>query len=344
VRPVIWLLLLMGPSGPVLALQATFGLEYEDNPLASGGEKQGAWVNRFYISSSGNLIERAWGQVGLRQQWGIKSFREDGAGEVVASRLELQGTAFPHPLLGVAWGAELKLKDVNRVLSEDGYRRDVQYLNFQGELGEGFSAGLRLRRSGDTVSDAGLADLKQVGVGSDFGYARGRGLRLRLGFDWNQLEYARSALEQGFNQQPAPGRRQQSDRLFHYSVGLQLYRGMLVDMQFGWLHNRSNSLGYGYRAHRWQASLTRSLPWKTDGQVFVAGQRRRYGEQYARPLPGNSSERDEYAQTLMSVKAQRQLGHHYGLSLHYRHARNGSRQGEGAYRKNTYGMALEVAW
>ena len=119
---------------------------------------------------------------------------------------------------------------------------------------------------------------------------------------------------------------------------------MLTDLSYSRLDNRSNSLGYGFVAHRVQLLVSRALGWGVDGQVFLTVQRRAYDEDLDQPLPGSGDERDEYAQTMLFLKLARPLGPHYGVACQYRHARNGSRQGEGAYRKNTYGLSLEVSW
>ena len=345
-KPALWGMALLLAAGPAGALQASFGLEYNDNPLQRASARRGAWGHRFYIVSQKDLTDLLPGRSALRQQWGIKRFGGSGAadGEVVASRLDLSGAAAPNDWLGLDWGVGLKLKDANRAVGEEGYRRDSQFVRLRGALGRGFNIGLKVQRSGDVVREPALGDLDQWGVAYEGGYARGRWLRLRLSLAWNRLDYGRRALAPGFNQQAVPGAARQSDRLRRYTAGLQVFRGTLADFSLSRSENRSNSFGYGYRAWSWRASLTRTFPWKIDGHFFLTGQRRSYREEIANPLPGASGERDEYAQNLVSLRAARPLGSHYGVALHYRHARNGSRQRDGAYRENSYGCAVELVW
>lgn len=345
-KPALWGIALLLASGPAVALQASFGLEYNDNPLQRSSARRGAWGHRFYIVSQKNITGLLPGRTALRQQWGIKRFGRSGAddGEVVASRLDLSGAAAPNDWLGLEWGVGLKLKDANRAVGEEGYRRDSQFIRLRGALGRGFNVGLRVQRSGDVVRESALGNLDQWGVVYEGGYARGRWLHLRFSLAWNRLKYGRRALDLGINQQAVPGLVRQSDRLRRYTVGVQVFRGALADFSVSRSGNRSNSFGYGYRAWNWQASLTRTFPWKIDGHFFLNGQLRTYHEEIANPLPGASGERDEYAQNLVSLRLARPLGSYYGVSFHYRHARNGSRQGDEAYRENSYGCAVELVW
>lgn len=341
------LALWLGPEAAG-AVQVAAGLEYEDNPFEAAQGGRGTWVHRLYIVSSGRVLDRDWSRVQVRHQWGFKRYgrsaETDQAAEVVASRFDLKGVTQLHPRMRLDWGGQVKLKDVRRIPTQESYLRGAWQLRLDGDLGEGFRLGLSYRRSGDSARDSLLDDLSRHAFGLEFSYARSRRLQARLGLNWNRLNYDRAVLEQGFNQQLVSGGKRQTDRLGEVYCGVQLYRGMLADLTYSLLDNRSNSLGFGYRAHRVQLLLSRPLGWGVDGQLFLAGQRRAYEERLSQPPPDRGDERDEYAQSLLSVKLARPLGQHYAVSGQYLHARNGSRQGVDAYRKNSYGVALELNW
>ena len=126
-------------------------------------------------------------------------------------------------------------------------------------------------------------------------------------------------------------------------AGIQFYRGALVHASYALLDNQSNSVGYGFWAHRVQLLLTRHIAHQIDGQVFLTLQRRRYDEELPEFLPVTEVEEDEYEQTLFSLKLSRQMSERYDVSWEYRDARNGSRRGAGSFGKKVYSLALDIS-
>jgi hypothetical protein len=320
-------------------------MEYDDNPFESMQGRRGSWVNRFYMVSSGALVNNQWGQLRAKHQWGIKRFwNEEGnvsdRRQVIANQLDVEGATYISDRLRLMVGGEVKIKDVSKVPSEQGYLHTAMRSALHGALGPA-TGGIRWRYSGDTARKQGLADLAVQELGLDFGYQRGRSLEGRMGLTWRWLNYDRTRLVLG----PAEfGSGDQRDVRLEWTVGLQFYRAMLTDVSYTWLDNRSNSLGYDFRAYRLQLLMSRHFRWGIDGQAYLTTQRRNYHEKVRDPLPFGVTEEEEYAQTLVSFKLSRQLTRHYGLSGQYRYARNGNRSSVGFYRKNSYGLSLDFSF
>jgi len=236
----------------------------------------------------------------------------------------------------------VKIKNVQRISSEESYLRGGLRLGLRGRLGQGVSGTLRYRRGGDDARDTTLADVSVHELGMELGYGRNRQLQAHVGVRWRWLDYDRPILLAGAVDSLATRMRQQSDRVRELVAAVQVYRGALVHASYALLDNDSNSVGFGFRAHRLQVLLTRHIVYRVDGQVYLTLQRRRYDEELPESLPTAEVEEDEYEQTLLSFKLSRQMTERYGLSSQYKRARNGSRRGDASYHKNIYSLALDI--
>jgi hypothetical protein len=179
--------------------------------------------------------------------------------------------------------------------------------------------------------DAADVTTREVGVGGRYGYGRFKG---RLSLTWRRLAVDREIV--GF-----AGVSKWRDRMLEGQWGVRYYRRALVDLNYTLLQNRSNAASNRFRAHRLQFLLAGALVAKIDGQIYWTLQQRRY-EELAILAPRAVSD-DEYAQNLLSLKMSRPLSEHYGLSVQWWHARNGSRQTAAFYRKNTLSLLLDMA-
>jgi hypothetical protein len=346
-----WLLLLTGclvTAEPRLAggMQAVAGLEYDDNPFETYPGRRGGWVSRFYLDSAGQLVDRPWGGVQVKHQWGFKRFwRGEGemapSGEVMASELELDGVAQVHPRLQLSGSTLLKVKNVNRVSSEESYLHGGLRAAAHGALGKGWACALRYHRSGDDPREESLADLSLQELALDLSYHRSRRAQAHLGAAWRWLDYGRLALAQGSAGAVMFALFDQRDVERELRLGFSLNHRMLVDAGYALVDNRSNSLGYGFRAHQIEVLLSRHLYYGVDGQFYLTAQRRRYDEELTPEGPKVADE--EYAQTLLFAKLTRQLNALYSLGLQYSYSRNGSRNEQGFFRKHIYGFSLNIA-
>jgi len=88
--------------------------------------------------------------------------------------------------------------------------------------------------------------------------------------------------------------------------------------------------------------LTRHLGKGVDGQLFFTSQVRRYDEAELAESAAPGGGRDEYEQALFSLKLARRFGERYDLSWQYRSSRNGSRAGDGFFRKKVYSLAIDM--
>ena len=110
-------------------LRATVGLEYDDNPFETRTEnRRSGWINRFFLFSSARLKQSNRHVIQVRHQWGLKRFWKsemaNGAhGDVVASQLDLGGIVQLNDRYTASWGTDVKIKNVQRVSSEESYLR-----------------------------------------------------------------------------------------------------------------------------------------------------------------------------------------------------------------------------
>jgi hypothetical protein len=335
-------------AAPGEGLRATLGLEYDDNLFEKRSGQRAGWISRLYLSSEDRLLERDWGHLSVEHQWGVKRFwRAEAAtastGDVVANHLELGGLLRLGERAYARWGGEVKVKSVQRVSSEESYLRGAYRIGLGRAWAKSGSGELHYQHGGDDGRDGLLADASLHEVGLDLRYGRSRRLNGYAQLNWRWLALARPALVLDGDQRLREGRKDQKDRSFEWQTGVQYFRGALLHASYALLDNRSNSVGYGFRAHRVQVLLTGHLGYGVDGQFYFTAQRRRYDEDLSQPLPGASSEEEEYAQTLVSVKASRSLSERYGLSGQYWYSRNGSRSNEAFYRKNVYSLSLDIS-
>lgn len=344
-----WRLLLAGlllAPAAAGAMQAVAGLEYDDNPFETYPGRRGGWVSRFYLDTAGQLLDQPWGGLQVKHQWGFKRYwrGEDDLvprGEVMASELALEGLAQVHPRLQLSGGTSLKVKNVNRISSEESYLHGGLRLRASGTLGAGWGCALAYHRSGDDPREDDLADLSLQEVGVDLSYQHTRRAQAHLGAAWRWLDYGRLALTQGSAGAVVFANHEQRDLERELRLGFSLNRRMLVDAGYALVDNHSNSLGYGFRAHQVELLLSRHLYLGVDGQFYLTAQRRRYDEEITPEGPKVADE--EYAQTLLFAKLTRQVSSLYSLGVQYSYSRNGSRAEQGFFRKHIYGLSLNIS-
>ena len=341
-------LLFLGRPLPSPGLQASFGLEYDDNLFEKIAEsKRSGWVNRLFLSSSTRLLETKRGVLQLRHQWGAKRFWKSeevqgSSGDVVASQLQIAVVAQLHERLSLFCDNEVKIKNVQRISSEESYLRGGLKLGLSGRLGKGVSAELRLRRSSDHARDTSMVDVAVNGLGMELAYEYRRNVQARLGLKWHWIDYERPILQMAPVDSLDSRIEDQADRMRELVAGVQFYRSILVHASYALLENDSNSVGFSYRAHRLQLLVGRNLYHQVDGQFYLTLQRRRYREELPQSLPQITAEESDYEQMLLSFKLSRQLTSHYGLSTQYKRSRNGSRQAGASFHKNIYSLALDI--
>jgi hypothetical protein len=246
--------------------------------------------------------------------------------------------------VALSLGSELKIKSVQRLSREDSYLRGALRLGLETEPRPGVSGSLRYLQGAEDARGGGLADAAVRELSTDLRLRRERRLAGSLGLRLRQVGYNRPVLEIDPKQpeQIVEADRDQRDLGIEGSAGLEYYGRVLVQAGYGCQVNRSNSLGYDFVAHRVHALVTRALIAQVDGQVFLTGQLRHYGEELPRVDP-IADEEDEYEQLLLSVKLARRLGERLGLSWQYRFSRNGTTGKEAAFRKQVYALSLDLA-
>lgn len=331
------------------SMRATIGLEYDDNPFDVAGPGRAGWVSRLYLQQAGVVTGGEWGEVHLRHEWGLKRFwrAEDAsttAGDVLANAVDCGAIWRVRPSLALSLGSELKIRSVQRLSREDGYLRGALRLGLETEPRPGLSGSLRYLQGVEDARGGGLADAAVRELAADLRLRREQRVSGSVGLRLRRVRYSRPILEADPAQpdQVQELDRDQRDLGIEASAGVEYSGTVLVQAGYGCLANRSNSLGYDYLAHRVHALVTRALIAEVDGQLFLTGQFRRYGESLP-PSEATPVEQDEYEQLLLSLKLARRLGERLGLSWQYRFSRNGATNAEEACRKRVYALSLDLA-
>ena len=329
-------------------LRATVGLEYDDNPFEAVGTRRAGWLNRLYVSASETLLERSKTVLQVRHQWGMKRYwrAEDATGDngdVMANQLYIDGSQRVHPRAVLFFGTQLKSKSVQRVSNEEAYLRAGIRVGFNATIAPGLSTSARYRRGGDDARDASHSDVSLHEMGWETRYGRTRKLRANVGINRRWLDYNRRAIARDESGVLLSAAADQEDRTTELTMGLQLYRGALIQAGYALVDNRSNSVGYRFTSHRLNFLVARSLGHGFDGQVFFTTQLRRYDEARAEPVPDVSASAEEYEQSVFSVRLSGRLTDRYGFSVQYKRSRNGSRAEDDSYRKNVYAAGLDIS-
>jgi hypothetical protein len=322
-------------------------LAHDSNLFEGAVDRRSGWVSRLHVSASGFLVRNARGQVVVDYQGGIKKLWQeppgasgDGRGDVVINHAQARGEVRLTDRLAFAQLGMVKVKQVTRVPGEESYLRGALEGRLSGRThGGAAKGGFYLRWGGDDSRDALLPEVTMREVGIDARFGRSRRLRASVRVSWRWLDYDRPALGSS-RDGVALLEVEQSDLLRAATVGLQLYRGTLANLTYGYLWNRSNSFGYGYSAHRLDLLLVRHLARGVDLQVYLILQFRSYDDPVD-PLPQAGA--DEYEQTMGVVKLSRQLTGRLGASLQYSFTRNGARRTGDFYRKHVTSLSLETS-
>lgn len=327
-------------------VQAVWGTAYDSNLYEVATGVQGGLASRFFVTVDALPYRSQKAAIKLQQQAGVKRFWTQASGhqtpgDVLVYHLELTGQSRLGARATLSGGGQVKYKQATRVPGEESYVRGGLFANLQARLSHFLIAGAGVRAGADDSRDALLPEVDYREWSAELRYAKSRRLTGRVHASWRWLDYNRPALVNAGNNSVVPAWYLQRDRLSLFGIEGQAYPDMLIQAAYGYMINRSNSFGYGYRAHRFQGMAVRHVGLDVDAQVFVQFQFRRYRETLMTVF-GRASEADEYEQTLGIFKLSRQLNAQYGVSLHYAFSRNGARQGDVYYRKHVYSLTFEA--
>ena len=164
-------------------------------------------------------------------------------------------------------------KQAIQIRHQWGLKRFWRSEESEGSKGDVVASHLDLAGTFDDARDSTLADVTLSELGIEMGYSRSRALRGQVEATWRRLDYDRLALV-------APdadnvSEKDQSDRARELKASIQFYRDAIVNASYSVLTTDSNSIGYGYRAHRLQLLMTRHIARGVDGQIFATVQKRR---------------------------------------------------------------------
>jgi hypothetical protein len=327
--------------------RATLALEYDDNPYESGVSRRAGLVSRLYVSTGSRVLDQPRIAIDVHHRCGFKRFwRRDPlareAGDVVANHLEVGGVWQPVARLMLDWGTDIKLKNVQRVSSEESYLRGGLRASLVGRINESLSATLDLQQSADDARDSVLVDLRQRELGTRLHWQRGRELSVQAGLRWHWLRQDRPILILDSELGLIESARRQRDKLRELSLECQVYARLLAQIGYSTVDNHSNSLGYAYRSHQLRVTLARYLKYGVDGHLHVAAQTRTYTDDLSAVAGDSANGMDEYDQTVVSLRLRRPLSERYGVSWQYQWARNGSMATDESYRKAVYSVAIDM--
>ena len=157
-------LLLWGTPTPGLDLEAKVGVEYDDNPFEAVAGERAGWLNRLYLRTAGPLLETSRGVLQVQHQLGLKRFwmteeMDGGRGDVMANQVEVAGMAQLQKRFLLQWGSQFKLKNVQRISSEQSYLHGGIRLGVERVLPGGLVGSLRYRMGVDDARDEHLSDV-----------------------------------------------------------------------------------------------------------------------------------------------------------------------------------------
>ncbi|MCZ6635051.1 MAG: hypothetical protein O7G87_16765, partial [bacterium] len=309
-------------------IRASVGGSYDSNLFEQGVNPQGGWINRISVMSKGVFFQSQRGRIELQHQGGFKRLWKTSAlfaemGDVTVNHLELLGQAQVSARWWVSGGGQLKLKQATRVPGEESYLRGKINGRVSTRLLEGGTGGVFFRVSREDARDPALAQVAFHVLGVEGRWSRTRKFVGLVRGTWYWLDYDRTALLDPRSGNRAIRSTRQADVLREFTLDLQVYQGGLFHVGYGFLDNRSNSFGFGYRAHRIRMFLMKHIGYLIDAQSIISFQVRKYDD-VLRPASGRLSEEDEYEQTIATLKFSRQLNSRFGLSAQYGFYRNGA--------------------
>ena len=336
-----------GQAAAAGCLRAATALEHHDNPFAEGESRRAAWVSRLHFSGDGALVDRPRLAVQVRHHCGVKRFWTHAParrrpGGIVANQIEVQSAWQPHRRCLVDAQTSLKAKNVQRVPGEESYLRGV--------LGVGLTAcgphGVAVRASLDAgVEDARdtlLVDIAQRALGAQVSRRWASRGAVEAGVRWRRLRYDQPAWKAGPGGGIVAAGSKQLDESVEWTADGRLGEPLLACAGYARIRSDSNSLGYAYRAHRFQLVLARHVCWGFDAHAHATAQFRTYPEDIPGAIDPGSRAQDEYAQKLVSVRLDRRLTARHTLSGEYRWSRNGSVGSAGSCRNRVWSMALDM--
>lgn len=343
----VCVLVLVGSSGGFAADVEVVGtVSYDTNVYESIGQTQGGMTSRVSMTTSGVLWRNARTALLVEQQAGYKHFwkpviGESKRGDVFVEQFFVSGIRRigNSGKWGIRTGA--KFKQATRAPGEESYLRLAGESDFTWRLGRYITGRLRGSFGQDDSRDLLLPEVAYKGFGLDWMFSKSRKFvaHLRLSHRW--VDYDRLALyvdNAGFI---LNAKDPQADRATSGHVGFQLYTGMLIQADYGLFRNASNSFGYGYWAHRFQATVVKHLGKGVDAQVFMQFHLRNYDDELPDIL-GRGAESDEYEQSIGVLKLSRAFAQEKVISIQYGFYRNGARQGVGFYRKHVFSLVVET--
>lgn len=342
----VWVtVLLWGWSAYAADVQISSTLSYDSNLYEALRKGQGGMSSRVSVTAKGVVWRGPKGAIQIEQQAGLqrlwsKALGQPQAGDVFVEQFFVHGVMpIGKGLFGIRSG--LKFKEATRVPSEESYLRAGVDGDFAFPLGKRLMSRLRFGIGGDDSRDVLLPETHYETAGLDLTYSKQRNLSVHLRILKRWIDYDRLALQVNDVGQIAALKEKQRDRASSVTMGFQAFVGMLIQADYAFLRNQSNSFGYAYWAHRIQGMVVRHVGKGIDAQVFIQFHVRFYDEDFP-TLLGGITETDAYEQSIAVLKLSRQISAKHTLSGQYGFYRNGARQGDGFYRKHLFSIVFET--
>lgn len=340
----VLLLILCGQATAVVRTSGALGAAYDTNPFEQVGGGNGSVITSLQLMLASPLQVRpgtrlTFGyEAGIRRPW-QEAPESRGLGDVVVNRLTIGGRHRLGKRLALSGSSAAKIKTVHRHPGEESYLRGEAALRL--DTGAGlFGGGAGIRLSDDDARDPKLAEARLGALDLELRWRPARRLLARVDYTRRRLRFDREALDRAPGETPLETGRPQSDLTHAFGAALDLYQGGLLQVRYGYLKNRSNSYGYGFRAHRFRLQAALSLGAGLDGMVLAIRQFRSYDDPLD-PFSRTPSSADDYEQTTFVTQVTRPLGPGLAASLRYTLLRNGAGLSGDRYRKHVWGLFLE---
>jgi len=313
--------LVLGIENRNIVGKISFG--YDDNIFEQAESKTGRSFLRLYLDSSLPLLQKKRLGSVLRLQDGFKIVGKEE--NVAINQVNLRLAFLISPKITSEFQNELKHKNISDCqnsssLSEDGYLNWNSGVSLKFKL-RNFLSDIRCfeRRLDYADSDFFDANIRQIQVVTNVKLPR----RLIGNFiaDWQHSHFPQSLLPELNPAQPLaqPEGEPQTrvDNLYEISVGLQWVERILINPNYTFQRNKSNSNEYSFRAHQFSILTASPFFWEVTMQLYGRIQLRQYDSQEMPPFQRPDEDNIEQARNVLIFNLAKDIFRNCSLEARY---------------------------
>ncbi len=328
------------------------GWEYDDNVFESSSAKTagGAVITSLFTTlkmlSPGALTVLNY-NLGYKDHHRLGGGGTPVAGDVLVNRLSAVRRSRLAENWSVGYGGAMKLRNVFRknpfnLLSEEGYIRGSGHVRAtRFALAGGADLRLEYRFTVSDFQTFNTFDYVSHSPGFRLSRKLGRSGSLSAGYTFTRRAFERLINVSDGGDALLRLARRQRDNLHQLELGLSYTRGMLLNLSWTLVRNRSNNYGFSYWNNRFTVLYANRLPGKLLLSAYLFFELKRYSDKTGRPLLVDiiTEENDNNGAV---IKLSRGLGRRLEASVTASFYRNESSTRELNFRKSVISSALTM--